>query len=92
MAEYIEREALLKDVAKIGGFPWSEWETADVFNVITKQPIANVVPVVHGRWILNKHYGDYECSVCKQGDVTIVHRDLLKLNYCPNCGARMDGE
>jgi hypothetical protein len=96
MAEYIEREALLKvlrgsAVAKYpASFAMGLFAAADE---VSKLPAADVAPVVHGRWILNKHYGDYECSVCKQGDVTIVHRDLLKLNYCPNCGAHTkDGE
>ena len=69
MAEYIEREALLKDVAKIGGFPWSEWETAGVFNVITKQPIADVVPVVRCKdckyWQDNN--GGYPHEECRWG-------------------------
>lgn len=87
MAEYIEREALLVayDKAHVG-------PPGRARKLIEEAPAAEVAPVVHGRWNLNKHYGDYECSVCKQGDVTIVHRDLLKLNYRPNCGARMDGE
>lgn len=46
MSEYIDRKTLLKDVAKIGGNPWSEWETAGVFNIIRKQPIIDAVPVV----------------------------------------------
>ena len=54
---------------------------------------ADVAPVVHGRWI--NAYPDIEpnplfmygiCSNCgfEQGLSD-------KLNYCPNCGARMDG-
>lgn len=46
----------------------------------------------HGRWEINKKYGDYECSVCEQGDVIAPHFSNLKMNYCPNCGAKMDGE
>ena len=46
MNEYIDRKALLKDVARIGGNPWSEWETAGVFNIIRKQPIIDAVPVI----------------------------------------------
>ena len=56
-------------------------------------PAADVAPVVHGRWI--NAYPDIEpnplfmygiCSNCgfEQGLSD-------KLNYCPNCGARMDG-
>ena len=43
-------------------------------------------PVVHGKWIDAREFcGDYMCSNC----------DALygtnKFNYCPNCGAKMDG-
>lgn len=46
-------------------------------------------PVKHGKWI-TAEYGDgtvrTECSVCGYG------RGLPPVrNYCPNCGARMDG-
>ena len=52
-------------------------------------PAADVVPVVHGRWInptVPKRYGGgLLCSACrKSADWTY--------NYCPNCGARMDEE
>ena len=49
-------------------------------------------PVVHGRWVLNKVYGDHECSVCGQGDIIAQYFKRLRMNYCPNCGARMDSE
>ena len=43
-------------------------------------------PVVHGRWTYTD--GDYEvymnCSECGWDDD-------FRTNYCPNCGAKMDG-
>jgi len=45
------------------------------------------VPVVHGRWIPfhSKISGDIQyCSACEIGFVA-------KSDYCPNCGAKMDG-
>lgn len=47
----------------------------------------DAVEVVHGRWIDAREYcGDYMCSNC----------DALygtnKFKYCPNCGAKMDGD
>lgn len=50
------------------------------------EPTVDAVEVVHGRWIDAREYcGDYMCSNC----------DALygtnKFNYCPNCGAKMDG-
>lgn len=57
----------------------------DKFNAI---PIADVQPVVHGKWGKGNMptYGGYKCSVC--GENTLHH----KANFCPNCGARMDGK
>lgn len=43
-------------------------------------------PVVHGRWIMHDdEFGlTCECSVC--------HIETMgDGNYCPNCGAKMDG-
>lgn len=55
-------------------------------------PAIDAVPVVHGRWVINKKFADYECSVCGQGDVIAPYFERLKMNYCPNCGAKMDGD
>ena len=62
MSVYIDRDKLLKDVSKIGGNPWSEWETAGVFNVIRKQPIVDAVSVV--RCLECGHYNP-EAKLCK---------------------------
>lgn len=43
-------------------------------------------PVRHGKWV-SKCEPHYECSVCH-------HWFHLydRTNYCPNCGAKMDGD
>ena len=65
-------------------------------------PAADVAPVVHGAWI--DFYGDHktaECSECQQlFEVTFdgpskpeffaAFQDYYR--YCPDCGARMDGD
>ena len=49
-------------------------------------PAADVAPVRHGRWIDAREYcGDYMCSNCE------ALYGTNKFNYCPNCGAKMDG-
>lgn len=53
-------------------------------------PAVDAEPVRHGRWILNKHYGDYECSVCGEGNFRAWDFREHTMNYCPNCGAKMD--
>lgn len=62
------------------------------------QKMDDVQPVKHGKWILKSQYESieeypeqyWECSLCGCGSDsfdTVYHT-----NYCPNCGARMDGE
>ena len=58
--------------------------------VIDQMPTINAVEVVHGYWISirDKKFGGslgLQCSVCRS-------RARNKGgNYCPNCGAKMDG-
>jgi len=98
MAEYIEREAAKKEFCLYFG---SVSHAAIAVRLLDEIPAADVVPVVHGRWIKTDrgmrevvNTGEvvrfylHDCSVCgyhtgNQG------RDF---NFCPICGARMDGE
>lgn len=65
----------------------------EVSGVVDACPTVDAVPVVHGRWSdagfgeLPKHapYG-WACSVC--GGISFNNEYI----YCPNCGAKMDGE
>lgn len=52
--------------------------------VIRSLSPADVVEVRHGQWINTNPYG--VCSLCGR---LIDIRDCY--NYCPNCGAKMDG-
>ena len=55
----------------------------------------DAVGVVHGRWIDRtkniRGYYDYryDCSVCEH---IFWHGGIEVFNYCPNCGAKMDGD
>ena len=46
---------------------------------------ADVTPVVHGKWI-SECEPHYECSECHHWFHLYQY-----MNYCPNCGAKMDG-
>lgn len=73
---------------------------ADVYLAVKKilaaAPAVDAVEVKHGRWIEHPHidYGggyngaDYKCSICGFNDVY----DIEDYNYCPKCGAKMDGD
>ena len=90
--EYIEREAALKIVKKTSG------DYAAAFSEIRALPAADVVEVVHGYWFFTE-YEYLDCSVCGDSMYTGCNSkkeaELLKHHwkrYCPNCGAKMDGE
>ena len=88
MAEYIEREDLLElyrmddPVLNENGHVPLPVIRQNIMDI----PAADVVPVRHGRWIDTREYcGDYMCSNCE------ALYGTNKFNYCPNCGAKMDG-
>ena len=64
--------------------------------LICKAPTVDAAPVQHGCWIPRDGYdGDeyYECSVC--GEPWVLNDGTPQennMNYCPRCGAMMDGE
>lgn len=100
MADCIDREKLLDDLlaaAKHGGM--GEIVAQTLMRYVKRQPAADVAPVVHGRWddipntymsVASKdgtyHGNATSCSVCHE-----VNPNAYKTNYCPNCGAKMDG-
>lgn len=96
MAEYIEREALIRYLSSRKaefvddyGKGWSAGiDTA--IRACEKFPAVDVAPVCHGRWdrvIPSKSAAKWSrkvsCSVCH--NVGYNH-----FKYCPNCGAIMD--
>ena len=94
MAEYIEREAVL-DVLNNNIVLFESWPhllngKECLARAVKNAPAADVAPVVHGEWKLPTINGkpllitNFTCSVCGE----FSHEET---NYCPNCGARMDG-
>ena len=88
MAEYFEREALIKELSE----SVEPFNTGSVFRAIRRQPAADVAPVVHGRWIRRDNEGGFPtwtCSRCGHG----VNYDPEGMDlYCYHCGAKMDGD
>ena len=62
--------------------------TADYIYMIEDMPAADVVPVRHGRWIIDSAGGKIACSDC--GCIYLGYNGRLPPNYCPNCGCRME--
>ena len=83
MDEYIKREAAIEAVKHA----WAKGlEPSQYIEIIT---VADVAPVRHGRWV--KHGRRWQCTNCKVlMSIDGTPKENL-LNYCPNCGAIMDG-
>ena len=93
MDEYVNREttirALLNDSPEQVGY-----SREDAADCIRYMDAADVAPVRHGQWAYYDTYIDgitiFRCTCC--GDLQ-SGRDGWgwKKNYCPKCGAKMDG-
>lgn len=96
MAEYIEREALKGAFQDIDAGRRDGWttslspeEAADYLaEYLDDIPAADVQEVRHGKWEeIRDAYGQLEGWMCKE-----CGREMkAKVNYCPKCGAKMDG-
>ena len=80
MSEYIERKALRDTLYDADAI------TMSGVKILNQFPGADVAPVRHGRWIAS-HDEFCACSICKYP----VYLMWDQTNYCPNCGANMDG-
>lgn len=93
--EYIEREALIKLIEENSEtkFDWSESVDIDVLRpAIRDIPAADVAPVLHGKWESFAHGSNARtCSNCHISQTVNVYNDEVMYNYCPYCGAKMDG-
>ena len=88
MTDYIRRKTALEDFERCNAEN-PNWTPQRVKTLLLRQPAADVAEVVHGRWIWNEE-GEigweqfYRCSNCG-------NKEYWESNFCPNCGARMDG-
>lgn len=90
MTDYISRESALKRLKD--GFHctgYGRLSEMDVEHEVSSIPAADVAPVVHGRWIERPYLlgTTRYCSRCGE-NYGMPH---AVYNFCPNCGAKMDG-
>lgn len=77
------------------GKPWDGHTSKDVRRLFSI-PAADVAPVVHGRWDDSGRYTfpggstAVRCTECGCA-LTVSEFRLNRWNYCPVCGAKMDG-
>lgn len=106
MAEYIEKHKAVNLLTSLENEfqqfkPFKGFEHAmyrklcETEIAIGKLPAADVVPVVHGKWIRPHWKNSDYCCDCSECDGEAMHREYQwnkKGIYpiCPNCGARCD--
>ena len=91
MAEYIKRETAIKRLMESKWGSWSDGAAA--MEIVASAPAADVTPVVHGRWIYKGEYAVcMECGGRSGTQYDGVEPIPLMTQFCPNCGAKMDGE
>ena len=89
MAEYIKKEDIEHKIQDGLNNLVLSHDAIEVLGMIYEMPTADVVPVLHGRWL------DGKCTVCgwEEPDVcTWLGYDSeawIETPYCPNCGAKM---
>ena len=108
MSEYLERETAIniadhailehpydKDSQRPEEYSDYNQGWSDACNHIRARlayvPAADVALVKHGNWIYGEDV-DIQCSVCGADAMTEGDYRQIRSDYCPNCGARMDGE
>ena len=95
--EYINRTPIIERLSKdedLKGFVELMCDRT-VIAELKNAPIEDVVEVQHGYWY--KHHGINICSHCQamfDTDLTMLQvPSTWKMpNYCPNCGAEMNGD
>lgn len=98
MTEYIELEALMRRIKEIHCAECDNYHGVrcracwvdDTLGYIDSEPPADVAPVVHGRW----EPGNPICPVCGGNKFKDLDADIWcdwQPDFCPNCGAKMDG-
>lgn len=93
MGRLIDANALLKwleECADEKEWLVSQYNADWIYSMLESAPTVDAVEEVHGRWqeryTPNGKYVAWDgfyCSVCG--------RRAARTNYCPNCGAKMDG-
>ena len=105
MADYIEREATIKLLQSLGSRDYRRekgtiQEAIKMLSFPEYTPSADVAPVRHGRWLHTEEplgWEDVDCMECSAcHDSWIIEEDycfddMPLWNYCPSCGAKMDG-
>ena len=95
--EYIRRDDFIQHLEKckkgaaVTNLVWAAIMAIE--RDVRDMPAADVAPVVHEKWLLDRwpRWPHRECSRCKIMIPRTKEVPDQYWQYCPNCGARMDG-
>ena len=97
----IDADAFILDQMKVARISDTDWQMAywagvdDAIGDVANAPTVDAVAVKHGQWIVLdecSNAGAY-CSVCHKKVYKECYGNCkMKSTYCPNCGAKMDGD
>ena len=96
MDEYIEKEDIEQKIQLGLNNLVLGHDAIEILGMIYEMPAADVAPVVHGRWDDSGRYTfpggstAVRCTNCGCA-LTVSEYHLNNWNYCPVCGAKMDG-
>lgn len=98
--EYIRREDFIQHLEKckkgaaVTNLVWAAIMAIE--RDVRDMPAADVAPVVHGKWVHSRYdrssgqFDVVKCSRCGIEAYAMAYH-VRDGNYCPRCGARMDG-
>ena len=91
MSRLIDADELKKRVCSYNPVKYT-YEYGDVISVedIDNAPTIDAEPVRHGKWIDDGITSHSRCSACDK-EWYWFDNCMEDWNYCPNCGAKIDG-
>ena len=96
MPKYIDADKVLDTMRSVMDMQELYLPTHFIDLVIDGMQSEDVEPVRHGRWVCveaepEKVWCDYCKTDYRSSDLLNIGADDEKVNFCPNCGAKMDG-
>ena len=88
-----------RDLIDRGQIQYTWWELPDgkftdgvtLQSLIHLMPAVDAVPVIHGHWDIDKSFMPF-ISTCSECGAIYDIDGAFEWNFCPNCGAQMDGD